>query len=422
MQEELEFRALSLVLKDRENLMDFLKNGIITDSFIIHDKIWDFITQYYIESGDVPPVVVVKDKFQEFHHKDDVRASEINYTIKKLTENEIHRKTITAMHKAEEKITEHPVESLDELVNTLIGIRQTRQYTRAYTDKDCMYRLEEAKERKESIQKNDVIGINTGLDILDAKHIGWQPGDLVGIVGRTNIGKTWLLLYISIIAWKHGYRVLFISPEISRKKLELRWDLLASKMHNYNFPFSKILEGDLDYARYKEWLEFASKRGDWLTVESYYGSQFKVPSIQSIVTEFSPDLVAVDGISLIHGKGLEDWEKVKSVAYGLKAVASTTQKVILCTSQANKETSRNEGWMPTLETVAGSYAVSQACDIIVAIGPQYMEQGKGKEVTKLMDANARAISLIKMREGVTQNARTPLNFDIENGDIGIIPQ
>lgn len=418
MQNELELRALSLILKDRENLMDFLKHGILSDSFIIYTDHFKFIQDYFTKSGDVPPADIVKGEFKDFEEKD-AKASEITYLSTKLLEHEIQRKTMIAMHKAEERIQDDPMATLDTLLQRLTSIRQARQYSRGFTDQDAMYRLEEAKKRKEIIAKNQVIGIKTGIKMLDEKHIGWQEGDLVSIVGRTNIGKTWLLLYIAGVAWKHGYRVLFISPEISKKKLELRWDTVVGRMFNFTFPFSKILEGDLDYAKYEQWLQTASKRGDWLTVESYYGSSFNVPAIQSVVTEFSPDLIAVDGISLIKGEGNEDWEKVKNVAYGLKAVASTTQKVVIVSSQANKETAKTTDQMPTLETIAGSYAVAQASDIIVALGPQYKVIGKGKEMTKVSNSDMRAISLIKMREGLTENSRTPLNFELEYGNIGI---
>jgi replicative DNA helicase len=66
-------------------------------------------------------------------------------------------------------------------------------------------------------------GIPTGWQYLDDQTDGWQPADLVTLVGRTGRGKTAALLKMAHAAWSRGYSVLFLSMEMSTLQLARRF-------------------------------------------------------------------------------------------------------------------------------------------------------------------------------------------------------
>lgn len=65
-------------------------------------------------------------------------------------------------------------------------------------------------------------GITTGWDYVDQQTNGWQQDDLVSIVGRIGVGKTYVMLKLAYAAWMAGHSVLFNSNELGVRQLATR--------------------------------------------------------------------------------------------------------------------------------------------------------------------------------------------------------
>ncbi len=74
-------------------------------------------------------------------------------------------------------------------------------------------------------------GIPTGWSHLDEVTGGFYGDDLITVVGRTGVGKTYLMLVMAHAAWVAGYNVLFVSMELGAVQLYRRLFGLHTKIN-----------------------------------------------------------------------------------------------------------------------------------------------------------------------------------------------
>lgn len=94
-----------------------------------------------------------------------------------------------------------------------------------YTD-DLDSRIETVRERRERAMDEDAaIGIPTGIQRLDSQIGGLLNGEFVVLLGRPGIGKTAMMLDMSIYPWlHHNKNIMFATGEMSKPDLEFRMD------------------------------------------------------------------------------------------------------------------------------------------------------------------------------------------------------
>ncbi len=66
--------------------------------------------------------------------------------------------------------------------------------------------------------------IPTGIDKVDHSIDGTARASLNFIQGRSGIGKTFILMEIGYQGSMNGYKVLFVTVELQRREVEVRWD------------------------------------------------------------------------------------------------------------------------------------------------------------------------------------------------------
>ena len=102
----------------------------------------------------------------------------------------------------------------------------------------------------------DAILIPTGIEALDRLLRGYQRGDLGLIVGSYKGKKSWAIQHIAKMGLLHGKKVVYISHELSRKKLELRMDRMCGALVDPltifgREPSKKLEEGQEVVLRYR---------------------------------------------------------------------------------------------------------------------------------------------------------------------------
>lgn len=212
-------------------------------------------------------------------------------------------------------------------------------------------------------------GLRTGFYYFDYDtKLGWLPGELIGVVGRTYVGKSWLLLYSALAAWEEGAVVLFISPEMPIEEVEARWDALYFSKQGIPVRLEELYAGTVPTESMRRAAREARLAGGrWITVSSYEGDAFTLVSIASLAKTYKPDLLVVDGLSLIAEAGYRQvWEAIKSLSYGLKTLAVSLNVPILFSHQANRSAA-NTKRPPALHEIAYGDAVAQACDRVLGI-------------------------------------------------------
>jgi replicative DNA helicase len=272
----------------------------------------------------------------------------------------------------------------------------------SYTDKNATVRAEALADRMIKANQELTLGIPTGIPILDSVTGGWLPGQFASIIGRMNEGKSWLLMAFCVEAYKHGAKILFLSPEMTKDETELRFDTLMSRrFKNTDLTLGKPT---IDVEEYKDFLTELEERSDWITYDSVPGGKsFTVSNIQALVNLHKPDLLAIDGIPLIGDDlvGSESWQKMLGVCYGLKGIAVNHGVIVLSTSQANRDSAQYKG-IPKLENISYGEALAQAADAIVSL--------------RLVKPTRVKIGMPKNRGGKIIG-EFYLNFDVDNGII-----
>ena len=417
MQKELESRALSLI-RDHKTFNEFQKHGITSECFVIYTELFDFINNYFHKYDSIPAEAVIKTNFPEFVPLPDVKPEEIRYLSEELTKSNVQRRAIKIINDSSEMIDTDPYGTIETMIHRLSSVRQKAVESRSYMDKEAVKRYNLVMANREKAGKGMTVGLKTGIGIFDTKYIGWQPGDLIAIMGRMGIGKSWVLIYSSCVCYDSGKRVLYLSPEMSNTEVELRTDTVLGHIRGHKFLNDKLQEGSIDFKEYKTYLESLSSRSDWLGLDSYNGRPFSVTNIAGLIDEFNPDLVAIDGIGLLEGWQKEAWQKNQEISRGLKNLAQTKKVVIMTTSQVNRATldkradskdnvPGTEATMPGLENLYMGDALGQDASVVIAMN---------QDINK---PDVRYITIPKRRNGKAINRPLEIKFDVNSGIISI---
>ncbi len=403
MQQEIEQRIIS-VAKDEKIFSDILNRGIDSESFIVHSEVFDFIQKYFYKYNSIPSSAIISSTFPGFLYADDVQEAEVKYLCDELIKANIKRKAISIINSSSDSLVVDPYGTIDSLISNLSGIRKNVNYSKSFADADALQRYEKVVQNRKKAEKGVTVGIKTGIGLFDEQYIGWQPGNLIGIVGRLGSGKSSLAEYLACQSYLSGKRILFLSPEMSVEEINYRWDTFLGKMKGYTFLNSDLPLGNVDLKEYKKWLHEVSERKDWMTLDSASGKRFNLGNITALVNEFSPDLLVVDGVALIDAPGEQSWMKLMNVSYGLKSIAQNSKIVIIATSQANRSAKDD---MPTVAQVAFGDAFMQSVDYAIMIQ---------KDVNNEL---VRYITIPKRRTGKAINKPVQVKFDINQGIISI---
>src|SRR5699024_5506887 len=234
-------------------------------------------------------------------------------------------------------------------------------------------RREEYKFRNEA---DGLLGVTTGIKELDEITYGWMKEDLIIILGRTNEGKTWVLLFFLVSAWMAGIPVFLYSGEMSENLIGFRVDTLYK-----NFSNSKLMAGSSDL-------------GDGKTVDEYYdyltnlstnetpfyivtpkhlgGNRLTVPKLNQLIEQYKPGIVGIDQISLMDDVRRQTGDQ-KRIQYSniSEDLFLTSEKYgipVLAPAQANRDATKDdEEKTPSVEHISESDAVAQNATRVLAI-------------------------------------------------------
>lgn len=401
MQQGYEDRFLSSI-NSLEDLSEVNLSGITPETLVIRREVLQFIMTYASRHQSFPARDLVELEFSDFKYMDGVKTEERQFLMKELIKSEVRRKVINIMDKSSTTVHKDVYGTIDYLQSQIAKVKRPVSFSKSYTDKEALSRLVKLRERKEKLKKGGILGIKTGLSFFDSHLLGWQAGNLVAIIARLGIGKSTLGTYLACFAYSEGYRVAYLSPEMTTEEEELKWDTTMGALMGYKFSTSGLMRGETDEKAYEEFLTKMSDRKDWLTMDSAQNKAFTLPAIESIIDEFSPDVVVVDGFLLLN-IGDKSPQNMERAANELKSIALSRRVVMLVTSQANRQAGTD---MPEMHQVYGTDALGHAADVVIMMAD---------DETK---PNKRWVSIAKKRMGAGINKKVLINFDVDIGSVG----
>lgn len=177
-------------------------------------------------------------------------------------------------------------------------------------------------------------GILTPWESLNEATFGFWPEDLILIVARLGVGKTWGMLKMAhYVRKEQGKKVLFVTTEMAQEQIALRWTSLEALVPYYELRHGTLADQVED--RMKDALEAAKADQDLKIVGGDF--DFKIETLDAIVAESDADAVFVDGAYLLRCEGVNRTERAANTYDELKRMAKRRKKPIIASTQFNRE-------------------------------------------------------------------------------------
>ena len=202
---------------------------------------------------------------------------------------------------------------------------------------------------------------------------GLMPGKLITIAGRPGTGKSAFALQISLSVAQRGFKVLYISLEMPGTELAMRVFSTDTGISTITMVNGRV-NGDELHAITES---ACKKKIDNLLVTN---KGKNISEIRRLVTNIKPDLLIIDSLNLMQGKGESERIRVTGITRELKQIALQYETPLLMLAQLNREA---EGQvLPTLNLLKESGSIEEDSDVVVLLA-EIKEQ---KDFDKINDA------------------------------------
>jgi len=198
------------------------------------------------------------------------------------------------------------------------------------------------------------------------------PADLMSLVARTSVGKTWLTVYLARHWWKNGAKVLYISKEMTAHQIGQRLDALE-----FGVPFGPMVRGSLsqvDFFKYRvrvnQLRTKMAEKGFVISDEEEIEAS-PLEAIPGQIAYHKPDVVFVDGMDLcIDGDRLV--EKGVVAIRKIKRIARAMNVLMVASVQTNRGSEGKKGMTGGgLGNISWSDEVAKQSDYVIEIaGPR----------------------------------------------------
>ncbi|NKQ40303.1 MAG: replicative DNA helicase, partial [Sulfurovum sp.] len=222
--------------------------------------------------------------------------------------------------------------------------------------------------RMKELGNSKLIGVDTGFRNLNDKTSGFGKGDLVIIAARPAMGKTALVLNMTLKAIERGEGVAFFSLEMPAEQLMLR--ILSAKT---SIPLQALRVGDL---RDEQWSQLSSavsevSRQKLFVDDGGYATIHHVRSKLRKLKAQNPEITIafIDYLQLMSGDGGREGrqQEISEISRGLKQLARELEMPIVALSQLNRGVESRDNKRPMLSDLRESGAIEQDADIILFV-------------------------------------------------------
>lgn len=234
----------------------------------------------------------------------------------------------------------------------------------------------------------DITGLSTGLQELDARTSGWQPGELIVLAARPSMGKTALALnFVETAILNQDKPVLVFSMEMPAQALVVRMLSSIGRINQGKIRSGKLTEEDWP----KLSTAVAKMKDRPLFIDDTPGltPQDMKARIRRIAREHgSPALIMVDYIQLMHTGGKSDGrtQEISEISRSLKAMAKEYECPVVALSQLNRGVEQRPNKRPMNSDLRESGAIEQDADVILFIyrDEYYNEESPDKGIAELI--------------------------------------
>ena len=412
---EVEAALLGAILTNNrafEHVSDFLK----PDHFFepIHGRIYESAVKL-IERGQVASPLTLKHFFENDEALNESGGAaylyELAASVVSVVNAADYGRTVHDLHLKRSLITLGE-EVVNEAYQNDIEVSGNDQIEKA---EQCLYDLATSGETENSSvslkdaatvalkmaeeafrRDSHVVGITTGLELLDRKLGGLHPSDLLILAGRPSMGKTALATNIAFNAAKAAMKaadnpdearkgeagcVLFFSLEMSSEQLATR--ILSEQSE---LPSDRIRRGDVKSDEFTR-LVRASQELHRVPMIIDDTPALSISAVRTRARRVKRQqgglaLVVVDYLQLLQGSpgGKSDnrVNEIGEISRGLKTLAKELEVPVLALSQLSRQVETREDKRPQLSDLRESGSIEQDADVVMFIFREeyYLEKGE----------------------------------------------
>lgn len=271
---------------------------------------------------------------------------------------------LKAMKESEQHRQEDPDTALDVLATEVVKLVHHKQRTKLVniaTDGLDIVEREYAKA---------VSGVETSLKFgwktLDDMSGGLRGGDLVSIIGRPGMGKTYMALHGMINAWHAGFSTLFISMEMQATPIVQR----VVSMYTHT-SIGELKAGQISskaQQNMKLLMQGMAGSDDMWVADGRLS--LTVQDVALLCRQLQPDVVYIDGAYMLR-PGTQDryvprYERINQNSEDIKILAEEMSIPVVQTFQFNRGMTKKKDTNDVdLEDIAGSDAIGQLSSLVI---------------------------------------------------------
>lgn len=388
-----ELQILSKILKDK-NMSLLTLNNITDDYFITYQTEYEFIRDHVQKYGNVPDKETFLAKFPDFTV---VEVAETDkYLVDTFNEEHLYAMAVPVVSKIAELMQTDANAAIEYLGSQLDNLRVKSAVMGTDIISQARKRYEEYEEMRANPEK---FQIPTGFDQLDKIIGGWRRGEeLVVMFARTGQGKSWILIKSLQHAWRMGYRVGLIEPEMSDIKTGYRFDTLYGHMSNRS-----MVRGE-DLPEYEGYIKDLETRENPFFVVSpkEFNRRITVSKLRSFIQTNNIDILGIDGISYLTDERMKRGDnrtsQLTNISEDLMDLSIELKVPIVVVAQSNREGAKDDD-APGLENIRDSDGIAYNCSVAIS----------ARQKDSKIELNVR-----KNRNGVTGDKLSYL-WDIDTG-------
>lgn len=381
-------------------------NGLTSDYFSDFTSEYNFIRSHLNKYNNIPDVSTFLNVFPDFEV---MNVSEsVNYLLSELMRDKNKRFLADNYNKARQLIMDGKVEEAMTLLKT--ASEESTEFI-TLNAVDLMHDTSRFDVYQDKIDNLNKYFVTTGFRELDAIFGGWDKNeDVVTLVARNGLGKSWLLDKCAVAAALDGKRVGLYSGEMSEDAVGYRIDSLVGHISN-----GALVHGNAsvknDYKKFLERLSAECKGNLFVLTPKQINGRPTVSSLKAFVEKYKLDILFVDQHSLLEDErgGKTDVSIASNISTDIKMLQSTKRIPIICVAQQNRE--KVEAGFDTTQ-IARADKIAQDSSIIIFLERKddlmklhigkSRQSGAGQVLTYRIDLNKGIFEYIKGEDDITE--------------------
>jgi replicative DNA helicase len=360
-----EIEVISSVCKNKDIHVMFDNNAdeLIKDC----SDIWLFIKDYYDQTREVPDASLITTRFRDF---DAVESGPTVYHMDKLRQAYLDESIRFSLRKTAQMVNENETtRALQELSKDVAKMARIGAKVRDIDVTDVENALAYFEKTRKSAENGEV-GIKTDITSFDVcLPMGIAKGQLGILLAYPAIGKSWLALYFAVQAWKHGYKPMVISLEMTEYEVRNR---IFTIIGDGFFSHRALSAGRVDDNEFKLWADKTlNNKQPFKIISNDTGAEMTPNLIASKIDQYQPDIVIVDYLQLMTdnaGTSQNETVKIKNLSRELKLLAISQQIPILAIASATPDDSTDLESVPQLGQVSWSRQIAYDADWVLSMG------------------------------------------------------